>query len=454
MKIITDFIRFFSNKEILSIFIYLLAMFVVPGIATVAAVHLIVVALIKKKEWYFKSLVYFALLKHFNPIFHPPSTNLFLGFVMVLFVVFGVQILYREKIRFFPLERKFYLLLSIFMITSIMGSFYPEFSLIRLIIVWIFFFVVFQSIRRIGKLDILMFLVSLAIVMIVASSPLVFTGAGYLGNTGFFKGIINHSQDFALILLPLCMVYLMALLDRKVAFSVLHLLILSMGFFELVLSASRAAVGAAMIAFLVYFLFRKRKSINIKFLIAILVFLGVSIVFISMNSEKFMQKVTSFAIKYDNLDATNMGSEMLMTRAALLEVSINNFKEYPFTGIGFNVQTEYQDPLVVLHLQELIKYIPGTDIMYSRPLEKGNLYAGVFEESGLIGGIYFMYILFYLFFILYRSGYPWLWVPYLAMMLNFMGEASLFSPSGPGNFQFLLLVALYAASINKQKGST
>ena len=450
MNIYKTFARFFGNRETVVIFAYLAAMVAVPGIGTVAALHLMFMAFTKKGEWYFKSLVYFALLKHFNPIFHPPSTNLFLLFVIILFVIFLIETLMSSKIRLFSLEKKFYLLFLLFALASMAGSLYPAFSLIRIAIVWIFTFVVFQSIRRLGAFDLIQFILRVTALLVFISFPLIFTGAGYM-SVGFFKGVINHSQDFALILLPLFMLYLTAVLSHKVPNSLFHMTVLGIGSIELILSASRAAAGAVVITLMLYFILQKSKKVKKKSLISMLFLLAGLILFVTSNPEKVQQRIDSFFMKYKNTGGVTTYEDSIAGRLHLAEVAKENVKAHPLTGIGFNVQTYYQDPLVRLNLERLIKYIPGTSIMYSRPLEKGNLYTSVFEENGIVAGIFFIYLLFSLLWMLYRSGFPYVWTPLFAMMINFNGEASLFSPSGPGNFQMLFIAALYLMALQQKQ---
>lgn len=446
--IFNQFLKFIKNREVTLAFIYLLLMLVIPGTGLLVMGHLIYIALKKGNEWYFKSLVYFSLLKHLNPIFHPPAANLF---VLLLFIFLIFFIFTKLRRQLFGLEKKLYIQLLLFTVTSSVGSLYIGFSLIRLGVLWLFIFVLFQSIKRLGNFDVVGFLIRISGVIIYTSVPLLFFEAGHLIGMTLFKGIFNHSQEFALILLPLFMLHFMTLISKKIAVNRFHIFTLAIGFTEIVQSASRSAVFAILAALLIYFILRKVNKYNLRSLAWSFFIMIICIVGYSVNNTEVDKKMRSFFLKYGQSDTISQSVE---GRLLLIEISKQNFLNKPFTGVGFNVQTYYPDPRVQMNLDELTKYIPGTSIMYSRPLEKGNLYASVLEEGGLLTGLYFVYLLLSLFWVLYRSGLSCTWVAFVAMIANFNGEASLFSPLGPGNFQLIILVSFYILAIQNRRKLT
>jgi hypothetical protein len=212
----------------------------------------------------------------------------------------------------------------------------------------------------------------------------------------------------------------MSILTHQLEKNMFHISVLSIGFAEMIMSASRSAVFALFIALGVYLLLQKHKSIKIKTVVFNLFAILVLIILMIIKGDAVQEKIFSFILKYEKPGQIKAirGSDVLATRADLLETSIKNFKDHPITGVGFNVQLHYSEAILERNWQAFSKYIPGTNILYSRPLEKGNVYTAVFEEGGIFVGLYFLYILFYLFYTLYQANMPHLWVPYLAMLAN------------------------------------
>jgi hypothetical protein len=81
-------------------------------------------------------------------------------------------------------------------------------------------------------------------------------------------------------------------------------------------------------------------------------------------------------------------------------------------------------------------------------LEKGNLYFATFEEIGLIPGLFFMYILFFILFRLMQSKDQAILLSFVSMLVLWNAEANLFAPAGLGNYQIFLIAIFFNYSTN------
>jgi hypothetical protein len=280
---------------------------------------------------------------------------------------------------------------------------------------------------------------------------MIFLPEGYFVN-GLFMGITQHSQSIGIVLTPIFTLFVVLFLQRQIAQNFFNLSTILLGLLELYLSGSRTASFAILGAFLLYVAVNGifTSAYLKKYLIALLFLLIGSTVFYSFASDTIDKKISTFVYKSYNLGEVHYGNiqEMLGKRGFLIKTSIDNFLQHPWTGIGFNVQTAYADPRDAY--VERLKYIQGTHIMYDKPLEKGNLYAAVFEEGGVITGLYFLYILVFLFFALFKNKIVFGWVTVLSIFISFNGETALFSPGGVGPYQLAILAILFSLiDINK-----
>lgn len=402
----------------------------------------------------FKVFVYFSIYKHFNPFFAHPNTNLFIVLVLLLSFLFFVLLIkfasFKKPFYLFKLEKLFYILYLIILITSLLGSKYVDLSIIRLFIVFVFTFVTFTIYKLVNNYKFVeKFFIKIYMLIAIFSMFLLPFHQGYLGNTGFFKGIINHSQDFGVIFLPLFTYYSINFFLKRIEFNFLSLFLFFIGLIELYLTHSRGAMFGYILVLLI-FVFVYFKYIwlsNFKKTIFLASLAGLFVIF---NYHSISNGLISYIYKYKiSNQSGGFENKVLASREMLIEDEKNNFYKHPLVGIGFNVQTWYQDPFVQANVNKLTKYIPGTHIMYSRPLEKGDLYLEVLEEDGIFAFLVFVFILIYLL----RATYPYLdlFLPLMAMFFNFNAEASLFSPSGPGNFQMIFIVGVYFIAINRKK---
>lgn len=435
------------DKETSAIILSLLGLLLIPGFAYVIVIILLFLTIIFNNEWYLKSLIYMTLLKFLNPIFDEINNNIYYLILFIFFILITFNISKKQKISINSLERKFYFLLVLFFITSSMNSFFIDLSIIKLTIYGILVFVVFQSLQLAKEYDFISFLIKLMVIYIWISLILMFTSYGYFIN-GLFMGMTQHSQSLGIIITPILVLFSIKYFRHEFKHSLFYLLTMLIGVYEIYLTGSRTALFAMIFALIIYVMYRliMIKKYSKKFIVFMPLVLIFSVFIYSVFSDKINNSLSTFVSKsYNSVDKSNQTAVIeLGKRGLIIEASIENFLKQPWTGIGFGVQTVYSDPLDAENIR--IKFIPGTNIIYNKPLEKGNLYVAVFEEGGIIVGLYFLVLSFFLFFSLFTASLSYGWVSLLSMYISFNGEAALFASGGLGAYQLAFIAILFSIS--------
>lgn len=432
------------NKEIFYVSVSLIGMLVIPFLTYVIHIALLYLVVKKGNEWFFKSLFYIFLLRFINPAFHTIDPNSSLLFVVIISIILIYKLLKAQKIKFYRLEKQLYLLIILFTITSILGSIYPSLSLFRLMIFSIVVFTAFQSIRYAEEYNFFSFITRVTILIIWFSVPFLFISAGY--TSGYYMGITNYSQTFGTIVGPFLIIYILQYINRELPHTAFHLLTLLIGLYEMYMTSSRTAlfsIAGALFLYYTYRIFNLKIRFSQKNIIFLMVFLFGSIVMYIQNSERINNKIREVIYKSHNVERrVDTMEQTLGERLMLIEAAKKNFLDNPWAGIGFGVQTFY--PRLEQADPAKIKYIPGTTLIYSKPLEKGNVYFSILEEGGIFVSIYFFYIVLVLLLYFLRSKIAITWVTFLTILISFNGEAAFFAPAGIGNLQILLIAILYA----------
>jgi len=445
---------FFSERENQFILIYLIGMFLVKGVAIIAFIHLLYMMIRYQGNWLIKGLSYMLMIKYLNPLLHPIKSNEALMFFILIALFLAIKVIKSDKLLVNTFEKIFYSLLGIILITSIISSLFPALSVIRLLIYSIVAFTIFQSMKYAKEFDYLAHLNKILILVVWVSLALFSKPAAYLPHTTLFRGAINHSQDFGSIVVPLLIIFIISQLSGKIKTNAFYLLTTFLALFELLMSGSRSAVAAILLVVGIYLL---AEGGGFKFtrnlLFSLILLANVSVLYYVFNADAIHQSINGFVHKYNTPGNSGVDASTL-SRIKLMEVSLDNLSNNPFSGVGFNVQTWFQDPFVAQNVNRLSKKVPGTDILYSRPLEKGNVYLALFEESGFIAGFVFLFLMGYLLYTTYRSGLSYTWPPILGFIIVFNAEAGLFSPSGIGNFQLFIMAIMFQAASEYKKRLT
>jgi hypothetical protein len=267
------------------------------------------------------------------------------------------------------------------------------------------------------------------------SAPLPLVGMGYERNDSGFQGILNQPQGFG-ILMALLLVWQLGEMLAKRKYSVLHALRLFLFAILLYMSASRTG----MLAFLLgtfaagaMALFSSRPELRAVLTgVPPALRLGslgamaiVSIVFF----QGIVQTVQHTVFKGDT--DTTIAENFAGSRGELIEISFENFKERPIFGKGIGIPSYFEE--------FAIRYDPIFGLPISAPVEKGVLPVAVLEELGIVGGLFFLWLIYALVRRVSRNGeYHMIGLLVCGLAIN-LGEAVLFSAGGFGLLVWLVI---------------
>lgn len=284
---------------------------------------------------------------------------------------------------------------------------------------------------------------SLFVAIILWSAPFYFTSVGYWTNGSGFQGIFNQPQLFGIILAPFTAWGVAKVLDNPRRASRILYGVLAISFFFILSSRARTAGGGLIIGTAVVFLSmilgtdQKRRRL-IHFLlrpISIVVFLLFCSTLpllgpkIGASFNQFLQKNQTSVSDSGGVD---VGERFEASRGSLVAQSMNNFRQHPYTGIGFGIGS---DP----YYSMMIPRTGPLGLPVSAPVEKGVVWSGALEEVGIFGFALLMLLIGAMLMGAWRApGAAPLGMLATCLAVN-TGEMILFSPGGIGNFFWILM---------------
>lgn len=166
--------------------------------------------------------------------------------------------------------------------------------------------------------------------------------------------------------------------------------------------------------------------------LSLLTVLGVTIGVTLFATPQMREYVARFALKYvseeSELDVSY--ESLTVTRQGLIDSAMDNFKESPWIGNGFQVSRQMEEYEIESWKQLL-----------SAPVEKGVWVTAVLEEGGVFGMILFLlFILISFWATLLRQAFIGLSCLVVLLVSN-LGEFTIFSMSGVGGVMWALVFA-------------
>lgn len=285
----------------------------------------------------------------------------------------------------------------------------------------------------------------LSVVIAVISLVLSLTSFGYTRNETGLNGLLNHPQALGLVGGIFMTVFFSEMVSRNqgnikngfgfVLFSVV-----------LILSESRTGglafllslVGMILISVLVY-----RKSLGEVFCgiqkARTRVFVTAMLVVMAAFSGFLGDRISSYVMKRS--DASQISEVYEISRGRLINQSIENINNFPFTGIGFGVPSDSAS------LEITVDPIFGIPI--SAPIEKGLVVLSTTEELGYPGLLLLLVLVWLIFVSSIKSKDATKISLFLVIVFVNFGEAVFFSPGGTG----LLVLVLLGWVVRSDKGA-
>ena len=228
----------------------------------------------------------------------------------------------------------------------------------------------------------------------------------------------------------------MLFVEKRTTF--FHLVLISLGVFILALTRSRTGLFAFCVAvgmLITYLMPRIRLPIRVKARVQHLILLGAVVLgAVMLIAELRDNTITKLVRKKDDLaaDDRSLTEAVTSSRMGLIEKSTRDFKLNPLWGMGFQVEERHR-----YH----IKGHTGGFFIFSASIEKGLLPVMVLGEGGLVGALVFASFLL-VFYVVCTQRRLLITATLFAVFLGTnMGEATFFSPGGPGGLEWLVSVA-------------
>ena len=326
---------------------------------------------------------------------------------------------------------------GICLVNSMLASQLPSLSVLKALLFGLMAFATIGIWARSGLLREWVeawFFNALAVIALL-SAPLALIGMGYERNDYGFQGILNQPQGFGIMMALLTAWQLGKMLTRRL-YSVLQVLLLTFFAALLYMSASRTGMLAFMLGTLAagaMGLFSSRPELRAVLtgippflrLAAAATLTILSIVFF----QGLVQGVQQVVFKGDA--ESSLAENFAGSRGELIDASFENFKERPIFGKGFGIPSYFDE--------FAIRYDPIFGLPVSAPVEKGVLPVAVLEELGVVGGLFFLWLIYALLHRVARnSEYRMIGLLVCALAIN-LGEAVLFSAGGFGLLVWLVI---------------
>lgn len=281
---------------------------------------------------------------------------------------------------------------------------------------------------------------------VTEASAAFYQNMGYIveqGEGSLLCGVTYHSQALgALVTSALAWVICdLLFVEKRARFP--HILLIVCSIFVLYKTRSRVALlGLMVTSAMVYFYLAKKVNLHPvarRRMGSFLAMAAVLICIIAVIAEVRNNSISRWVRKTNNADSDNrsIGEAVTASRQGLIEMCMDDFKRNPLFGMGF--QVAYYTPIFLQNSKGMV---------FSSPIEKGVWPVMVLGETGVVGEVVFISFLLY-FWIVGERRRLFITITLMAVFLSTnMGEATLFSPGGPGGLEWLFcLIGGYTLDI-------
>lgn len=270
---------------------------------------------------------------------------------------------------------------------------------------------------------------------------------GYIPEGSLFTGMTLHSQSLGPITAIFSTFLLADMLFSLKRGDKLYILLLLLCPILIYKTGSRTAMGTYLAGMcFVTFLFMHARGVGAQWknkALGALLFLGMAGGLAFMATPQLRQSVVNFVYKVrvgDVLEENTGFDRAISSRQGLIDDAMDNFKESPFIGNGFQVtkRLAQQDRSSWKH------YL-------SAPIEKGVWITAVLEEGGIFGMLLFAIFLLAAFGkLLARQAFIGISI-FFVMVISNLGEFTFFSMSGGGGIYWAMIFMGLAMDAHRQR---
>lgn len=265
-----------------------------------------------------------------------------------------------------------------------------------------------------------------------------------------FMGMTDHSQSLGTMMAMMGVILIADLLFAIRRWDKLYLALIGCSLFLIVKSGSRTAMGTLVIgcAFTVL-LFMRAHGVGARWrgrALSALMMLVVVFGLLIAVTPRMREQMVSFIYKArgEKVEETEQTYEnLLKTRQGLIDSAMDNFRESPWIGNGFQVSLRYKD------------WEPSSwKQLLSAPVEKGVWIPAVLEEGGVFGMSLFLLFLVVVCICCLRHRAYMALTMFISMLACNLGEFTIFSMSSSGGFFWSMVftgVALDAQRLKEDR---
>ena len=256
-----------------------------------------------------------------------------------------------------------------------------------------------------------------------------------LDTSDLFCGILYHSQALGAVL-SCALAWLMCdLLFVEGRLRWQHVLLIMLALPLLYKTRSRVAFLALLVSLgMIYFYLSRKVLMNVatrRWVGAFMVVFGFLIILAAIIGEVRNDSISRWLRKTENVKSDNrsLGEAVTSSRQGLMEMCLVDFRMRPLLGMGFQVAYYTQ-----IYEQE------AGGMIFSAPIEKGVWPVMILGETGIIGEVMFFIFLIY-FWVKGAQKKLYLTMTLMVVFLTTnLGEATFFSPGGPGGVEWLICI--------------
>lgn len=284
-------------------------------------------------------------------------------------------------------------------------------------------------------------------VLCLSLTLLPFSIGYHVGARHLFQGILSHSQSYGVYLAPFT-AFLIARLLTGESRSFIDLPLAIVSILSIFATSSRTSVLALftglLCAWFTVVIYRK-DLINVllkkRSVIAQAITLFVLMITMIIFSASAKEHIWRFFVNKGDPSASSsqtISKSFELSRGALIDKSMINFRKYPFTGVGFGMSSD-------TGVKNVVKD-PYSGLPISAPVELGFFPTATLSQIGLIGSLLLLVFLVILFGpILKNTSIPVIALFWCAFLVN-IGEMIFYSTGGIGLQMWLIFGFCYAES--------
>ena len=255
------------------------------------------------------------------------------------------------------------------------------------------------------------------------------------GKTRLFGGITNQSQALSPIVACLSGWLLCDMLFVERKFSLPHVVLLGISPVMLYMTRSRTGLLAYVVMLFVVLVYCAKKiriPLRLKQRLRPMIQLGCILLFAGAIFSELKGGVMSNWIRKTSSEDTSLAESVMYSRLGKIEENLRDFRRNPLFGSGF--QVDYMS-------EHTIKtYGKGGWGMFSAPVEKSVAPVMILGETGIIGAIVFVGVLFAFYGGCARNRYFVTMTLFTVFFATNMAEATIFSPSGAGGIEWIICI--------------